>query len=75
MQYNISSTYEAETINLMEYNVKYNGVSGHVNLQTCSCTCQHFDLDHMPLWLVDMQNVMLFFVLQILHCELIVSFI
>ena len=32
----------------MEYNVKYNGVSDHVNLQTHSCTCQQFDLDHIP---------------------------
>ena len=48
MRYNTSSTYEVETINLMEYNVKYNGVSDPVNLQTRSCTCRHFDLDHIP---------------------------
>ena len=48
MRYNTSSTYEVEAINLIEYNVKYNGVSDHVNLQTRSCRCRHFDLDHIP---------------------------
>ena len=48
MRYNTSSIYEAETINFMGYNVKYNGVSGHVNLQTRSYIYQHFDLDHLP---------------------------
>ena len=48
MRYNTSSTYEVEEINLMEYNVKYNGVSDHVNLHTHSCTCRHSDLDHKP---------------------------
>ena len=32
MRYNTSSTYEVEAINLMKYNVKYNGLSDHVNL-------------------------------------------
>ena len=32
----------------MESNVKYSGVSDHVNLHTCSGTCRHFDLDHIP---------------------------
>ena len=31
VRYNTSSTYEVEAINSMEYNVKYNGVSDHVN--------------------------------------------
>ena len=43
-----TSTYEVEAINLMEYNVKYNGISDHVNLQTRSCTCWPFDFDHIP---------------------------
>ena len=48
MRYNTSSTYEVEEINLMEYNVKYNGVIDRVNLHSHSCTCRHFDLDHIP---------------------------
>ena len=47
-RYNTSSTYEVEAINSMKYNVKYNGVSDHVNLHNHSCTCRRFDLDHIP---------------------------
>ena len=32
VSYNTSSTYEVETINSIEYNVTYNGVSDNVNL-------------------------------------------
>ena len=48
MRYNTPSTCEVESINLMEYNVKYNGLSDQVNLQTHSCTCRPFDFDHIP---------------------------
>ena len=48
VRYNTSSTYEVEVINSIKYNVKYNGVSDHVNLHNHSCTCRHFDLDHIP---------------------------
>ena len=47
-RYNTSTTYEVQTINSKEYNVRYNGVSDHVNLHTRSCTCRQFDLDHIP---------------------------
>lgn len=48
IRYNTSSTYEVEATNLMDYIVKYNGVSDHVNLHTRSCTCRQFDLDNIP---------------------------
>ena len=47
VRYNTSSIYEVETINSMEYHVKYNGVSDHVNLRNHSCKCGRFDLDHI----------------------------
>ena len=47
VRYNTSSTYEVEVINSIKYNVKYNGVSDHVNLHNQSCTCRHIDLDHI----------------------------
>ena len=48
VRYNTSSTYEVEAINSIEYNVKYNGASDHVNLHNHSCTCRRFDLDRIP---------------------------
>ena len=48
LRFNKSSGYEVEPINSWEFNVKYAWVSNQVNLQTHSCTCRVFDLDHIP---------------------------
>ncbi|KAL6350436.1 hypothetical protein AAG906_004387 [Vitis piasezkii] len=48
LRFNKSSGYEVEPINSWEFNVKYTGVNNQVNLQTRSCTCRVFDLDHIP---------------------------
>ena len=47
-RYNMSATYLVEPINYKKCNVKYVGISAQVNLNTCSCTCRQFDLDHIP---------------------------
>ena len=47
-RYNMSVTYLVEPINSKECNVKYVGISAQVNLDTRLCTCQQFDLDHIP---------------------------
>ncbi|KAL6329251.1 hypothetical protein AAG906_014863 [Vitis piasezkii] len=47
-RYNMSTTYLVEPINSKECNVKYAGISAQVNLDTRSCTCRQFDLDHIP---------------------------
>ena len=47
-RYNMSTTYLVEPINFKECNVKYAGISTQVNLNTHSCTCRQFDLDHIP---------------------------
>ena len=47
-RYNMSATYLVEPINYKKCNVKYVGISAQVNLNTHSCTCQQFDLDHIP---------------------------
>ncbi|RVW41969.1 hypothetical protein CK203_091907 [Vitis vinifera] len=47
-RYNMSATYLVEPINSKECNVNYAGISAQVNLDTSSCTCRQFDLDHIP---------------------------
>ena len=47
-RYNMSATYLVEPINSKECNVNYAGISAQVNLDTRSCTCRQFDLDHIP---------------------------
>ncbi|RVW45505.1 hypothetical protein CK203_091441 [Vitis vinifera] len=47
-RYNMSATYLVEPINSKECNVNYVGISAQVNLDTRSCTCRQFDLDHIP---------------------------
>ncbi|KAL6350345.1 hypothetical protein AAG906_004295 [Vitis piasezkii] len=47
-RYNMSRTYLVEPINSKECNVNYAGISAQVNLDTRSCTCRQFDLDHIP---------------------------
>ncbi|WJZ85788.1 hypothetical protein VitviT2T_005306 [Vitis vinifera] len=47
-RYNMSATYVVEPINSKECNVNYAGISAQVNLDTRSCTCRKFDLDHIP---------------------------
>ncbi|KAL6339216.1 hypothetical protein AAG906_024367 [Vitis piasezkii] len=47
-RYNMSATYLMEPINSKECNVNYVGISAQVNLDTRSCTCRQFDLDHIP---------------------------
>ena len=47
-RYNMSATYLVEPINSKKCNVKYVGISAQVNLDTRSCTCRQFDLDHIP---------------------------
>ena len=47
-RYNMLATYLVEPINYKECNVKYVGISAQVNLNTRSCTCRQFDLDHIP---------------------------
>ena len=48
LRFNKSSAYEVNPINSWEFNVKYIGISDQINLQTRSCTCRMFDLDHIP---------------------------
>ena len=48
LRFNKSLGYDVELINSWEFNVKYVGISNHVNLQVHSCTCRMFDLDHIP---------------------------
>ena len=47
-RYNMSATYLVEAINSKKCNVNYVGISAQVNLDTCSCTCRQFDLNHIP---------------------------
>ncbi|KAL6339227.1 hypothetical protein AAG906_024378 [Vitis piasezkii] len=47
-RYNMSTTYLVEPINSKECNVNYLDISAQVNLDTCSCTCRQFDLNHIP---------------------------
>ena len=47
-RYNMSTTYLVEPINSKECNVNYARISAQVNLDTRSCTCRQFDLDHIP---------------------------
>ena len=47
-RYHMSATYLMEPINSKECNVKYVGISAQVNLDTHSCTCRQFDLNHIP---------------------------
>ena len=47
-RYNMPATYLVKPINSKECNVKYVGISAQVNLDTRSCTCQQFDIDHIP---------------------------
>ena len=48
LRFNKSPAYEVNHINSWEFNVKYVGISDQVNLQTRSCICRMFDLDHIP---------------------------
>ncbi|RVW50000.1 hypothetical protein CK203_082263 [Vitis vinifera] len=47
-RYNMSARYLVEPINSKECNVNYADISAQVNLDTRSCTCRQFDLDHIP---------------------------
>ena len=47
LRFNRLSSYEVDSINFWEFNVKYVGISDQVNLQIYSCTCKMFDLNHI----------------------------